>query len=37
MHEETNGIEKFFWRRRVNELGSIYSTYKALTPYKWDR
>lgn len=37
MHEESNGIEKFFWRRRVNELGSIYSTYKALTPYKWDR
>lgn len=37
MYEETNGIEKFFWRRRVNELGSIYSTYKALTPYKWDR
>ena len=37
MHEETNSIEKFFWRRRVNELGSIYSTYKALTPYKWDR
>lgn len=37
MHEETNGIEKFFWRRRVNELGSIYSTYKALTAYKWDR
>ncbi len=26
MHEESNGIEKFFWRRRVNELGSIYST-----------
>lgn len=37
MHEESNGIEKFFWRRRVNELGSIYTTYKALTPYKWDR
>ena len=34
MHEESNGIEKFFWRNRMNHLGSVYSTYTALLPIR---
>ena len=34
LFDQTHGAEKLFWRDRMNHLGSIYATYKALKPYK---